>query len=218
MENAFQLVNRIKQGLLVVSIVYFYGLSTMLVFHLPTYGLDRPIAFVAAGAVFLTAMVLESGLVWWHRRKSIGWVALLILCYAILGFVIAPLLYGWDIVWIPLLAPLAIVFVGGFIIVYIKLITRAFSRSMKLSVDTVMAALPSLPGWDFLADSLEKTYRFSSYHEASDFMGRAIVMARTHHREPELILSRRALKVRVATPDVGVTQADIEYVKELNSI
>lgn len=218
MENAFLVIHRIKQGLLLISIVYFYGLSFALTFHFPTYGLDRPAAFAVAGALFLLAIILESGLVWWHRRRSIGWIALVILCYAILGFVIAPMLYGWGVIWIALFAPVAIVFVGGFVVVYIKLLTRAFSRSMKLSVDAVMAALPSLPGWDFLADSLEKTYRFSSYHEASDFMGRTIVLARTHHREPELVLSRRALKVRVATPDVGVTQADLEYVKELNSI
>ncbi|MEO5927877.1 MAG: 4a-hydroxytetrahydrobiopterin dehydratase [Patescibacteria group bacterium] len=218
MAQTFQVLNRIKQALLLVSIVYFYGLSIALTFHFPTYGLDKPIAFAVAGVVFLVAIILESGLVWWHRRRSIGWIVMVILCYAILGFVIAPLLYGWDIVWIPLLAPLAVVFVGGFIVVYIKIIHRAFSRSMKLSNDTVIAALPGLPGWEFLADTLEKTFRSSSYTEASDFMARAMVLARTHHREPELILVRRALKVRVATPDVGVTQADLEYVKELNSI
>lgn len=218
MPTAFQAIKRLTQALLTVSIVYFYGLAVALTFRLPTHGLDQPVAFAVVGTLFLLAILLESGLIWWHKRRSIGWIILAIGSYAVLGFVVAPLLYGWDILWIPMLAPLAVVFVGGFVIVYIKLIYRAFSRPMKLSTDAILAVLPSLPGWDFLADTLEKTYRFASYHEASDFMGRAVVLARTHHREPELMLTRRALKVKVATPDVGVTQADLDFVKELNAI
>jgi len=209
--------HRIKQILLIISIVYFYTLAFVLQFDLPRYGLDRPIAFTAAGAVFFIALFIEAVIAWWHRRRRILWASLGFMAYAVIGFVVAPLLYGWEVVWIPMLAPIAVVFFGGFAYAYVFLFKRAFFPPMKLSLDAVLAALPSLPGWEDVADGLEKTFRFATYDEAVQFMTQAIVLSRTHHREPDITLSLRTVKLRITTPDVGVTQTDLDLAKELNA-
>jgi 4a-hydroxytetrahydrobiopterin dehydratase len=209
--------HRIKQILLIVSIVYFYTLAFVLQFDLPRYGLDRPIAFAAAGFVFFLALFIEASVTWWHRRRRILWGGLGILAYAVLGFLVGPLLYGWEVVWIPLIAPVVIVFVGGFAYAYFFLFKRAFFPPMKLSLDEVLAALASLPGWEDVADGLEKTFRFATYDEAVQFMTRAIVLSQTHHREPDITLTRRTVKMRIMSPDGGVMQADLDLAKELNA-
>lgn len=214
--NGVAIMHGCKQILLAISIVYFYGLAFAFQFDLPRYHADHPIVFLGVGALFCFALLLEIRMTWWHRRRRIFWGVMGLCCYAVLGFVIAPLLYGEQILWIPLVLPLAVVFVLGFLYVYARLIHRAFFSRMKLSIDAVLVALKGLPGWELLADGLEKTFRFSSYAEAITFLQESIVVSRTHHRELELALTRRTVKIRIFTPDVGVTQTDLDLAKALN--
>ncbi|MFA5936048.1 MAG: 4a-hydroxytetrahydrobiopterin dehydratase [Patescibacteria group bacterium] len=214
----FRALNVVKQICLGISILYFYSLAIVLELGLPTYGLDRPIVFALVGILFFSAVILEAGVAWWHRRRRIFGALIVIGCYVALGFIVAPALYGSDILWIPLLAPIGIIFVGGFVYAYGTLFYGAIFSGMKLSTDTILAALRGLPGWEYASNGLEKTFRFGSYPEAVEFMNRTIVVSRTHHREPDLVLNRRALKVRISTPDFGVTQADLDLAKDVNAI
>jgi pterin-4a-carbinolamine dehydratase len=218
MRNGLQALNRVKKVLLGISILYFYGLAIAFQFELPLHGLDRPVSFLVVGICFLAALLIEVRLTWWTRRRRIAWSVLGILCYALLGLGIAPLLYGDIALWIALFAPPCLIFVIGFLYASGRVVHRAFFSHMKLSLDVVLKELRSMPGWDVLADGLEKTFRFSSYAEATEFLQRALVAAKTVHREPDFTLTRRAVKARVLTPDIGVTQADLDLAKTLDEI
>jgi 4a-hydroxytetrahydrobiopterin dehydratase len=209
----------LKQTLLAISIVYFYWLSFAINFGNKTYGLDEPQVFVIMGIIFLSALAIEAAVTWWHKRKRIIWWAMLAISYAMLGFVIAPQLYGDNAIIVALLLPLVVVFIGGFAYSFSKLIYRAFTVSMKLPIDDVMNALKNLPGWNYLAGGLEKTYSFGGFDEALKFLNTCGVIADKNKHVPDFDIHEKTVKVRLSTHDVqGVTEKDLQLAKEFDSV
>lgn len=209
----------IKQSLLILSVVYFYGLSIALTFHLSAHGFDSPIVFAIMGIAFLVALLIEAASTWWYRRGRIMWALLAIVSYAVLGFFVAPRLYGTLAVWVALLAPLVVVFVGGFLYSYARIFHRFFFSSMKLTIDEIHAALRNLPGWDYIAGNLEKTFRFSGFGQALEFVTKVGVIAQRMHHAPDIDLRERNVKVLLTTRDQsGVTASDIEMAKEIDRV
>jgi len=216
MRTSLYVLGRLKQGLLAISIVYFYGLAIILQFRLPSFGFDHPLVFAGIGALFLVALGIEVWITWWTYRRWIAWAVLCATCYGVIGLGIAPLLYGDIAIWIGLFTPLVLVFVGGFLYAAARVLVRAFSFSMKLPLEEIVQKLRTMPGWEHVSNGLEKTFRFASYAEAVEFVERAVVAARTAHREPDISLTRRAVRVRVTTPDVGVTVSDVDLANTLD--
>jgi len=209
----------IKQALLVVSILYFYGLALAINYRGDTYGLDRPEVFIVIGTLFIIAIVLEAGMTWWHSRRRIVWGGVLVACYALLGFVVAPRLYGDWVLSVALFLPVAVVFVVGFAFSYSRILVRSFTSHMKLSFDQIDTALKNMPGWAYEANHLDKTYRFSTFGEALEFVNAVGVIAQKTHHIPDVDLRQHDVKVRLTSSDVGgVTQADIELAKEFDRI
>lgn len=118
-------IQNLKEMLLVISILYFYGLAFAINQHKETYGLDSPTAFVVMGIVFLIALFLEVLVTWWPFRDRILAASVFILAYAYLGIFVAPALFGDRVIIISLLAPVIVTFVGGFAYVYARLLYRA---------------------------------------------------------------------------------------------
>lgn len=209
----------LKRALLVISTAYFYVLALAINYHLATYGLDSPLVFLGVGLLFVIAIALEAGMTWWHWRKRILWGALLALSYALLGFVIAPSLYGeWTLV-VAMYFPLVAVFIIGFLYSSSRVFIRAFTTHMRLPFDEIDSALKAMPGWRYAADHLEKTYRFPSFGEAIGFMDAVGVAAQKRHHIPDVEIRKNAVTLRLTTPDAGgVTKADLEIAKEFDGI
>lgn len=210
-------LNILKQALLVVSILYFYVLAFMLRSNRQTYGLDQPLPFVSMALVFLTAISIEAGFTWWHRRKRIGWWALLIFSYALLGLVIAPSLYGDSVLLFALLLPLITVFVGGFAFAFSNVLYRAFRRPTRIPLADLKLALQPMPGWDALAGGIEKLYRFPTLDDALRFVNVCGVLSEKFRHPLHCDLQETRVKVRLQTPDAGgVTEKDLLVAREFD--
>lgn len=209
----------LKRALLAVSTAYFYVLAIAINYHFKTHGLDHPFVFLGVGLMFVIAIALEAGMTWWHRRKRILWGVLLAFCYALLGFIIAPSLYGDWILVAALYFPLVAVFILGFAYSYSRIFIRVFTTHMRLPFDEIDSALRSMPGWRYAAVHLEKTYRFPSFGEALAFVDAIGVVAQKFHHAPDVEIRKNAVTLRLTTPDAGgVTAADIEIAKEFDGI
>jgi 4a-hydroxytetrahydrobiopterin dehydratase len=215
----FRKLQNLKQALLIVSILYFYGMAIAISFNRDTYGLDSPAALFVVGLLFVIAIVLEAGMVWWHRRKRVTWGILLTTIYALLGFVIAPKVYGDWVLTAALFLPVVVVFIVGFAFSYSRILVRSFTPNMRLSFDQITDALKSLPGWEYAANRLEKTYRFATYGESLEFVNAVGVIAQKMHHIPEVDLRKNSVKLRLTSPDVGgVSQRDVDIAKEFDKV
>ncbi len=207
----------LKQALLIISIVYFYALAFLLNEHGATYGLDRPLTFIVMTLAFIAALTMEAGLTWWHKRKRIGWWLLLVCSYAVLGFFVAPILYGSKAIVFAMFLPLVAVFVGGFAYAYSTLIYRAFRKTTKLPLTHILSAIKTMPGWEVLADGIEKSFHFLKNEESLRFANACGVVAEKYKAHPHMDLSGTRVKIRLQTQEVnGVTEKDLMLAREFD--
>lgn len=211
------LMLRSKQFLLSVTIVYFYVMSLGIKFGWKMRGIDHPAVFAMMGLAFLSALVLEAALVWWHARKRAMWILLGLLSYAIIGFVVAPIWYGDFAISVALGLPVVAVFVLGFLMTFAHLLIRALRPVRAMTAEDVTPFLADLPGWDFVADRLTKTFRFLTTDEATQFEDRCRVLGTTMHRTPDFEMVGSAVRVRLWSPAVnGVTETDVTMAKKID--
>lgn len=207
----------LKQALLIISIIYFYALAFLLNAPGSKYGLDKPAVFAIMMAAFLAALAIEAGLTWWHRRKRAVWWLLLICSYAVLGFFVAPMLYGPKAIAVAMFLPLVAAFVGGFAYAYSVLIYRAISKPTKLPLTALLLKIKTLPGWEVIADGIEKSYHFLKSEESLRFANACGVIAEKYKAHPHLDLSGTRVKIRLQTQEVnGVTEKNLMIAREFD--
>lgn len=215
----FHTVQTVKQALLIISVLYFYGMAFTLAFQRATYGLDRPLVFIFVGGIFLIALFLEMLVVWWPFRARILAGTLLALAYAYLGFVVAPALFGAGVLAAVFLAPVAITFVIGFSYAFVHIIYRNFFIPMKLTPEELQKHLASLPGWEGASGGLEKIFRFASFTQALNFINRCGALAQAGNREPDISLSQGIVRLRLFSRDAGgVTEEDAATAKKIDGL
>lgn len=209
----------IKQILLVLSMVYFYWLSFALTFHKPTHGLDDVRLFLIMLGIFVGGLAVEGLLQWWHKRFKIFLWIMIAAVYALLGLWLAPHLYGSWLLPYTLLFPLAAVFVGGWVWALGSIIHHMLSPHMILSIDDMQHELATLPGWQYLAFGLEKTFHFSSFGEALAFVARSGVVAQKHHHLPAIDIREQKIKFRLTSPgEGGVTRHDLDMARAIDEL
>lgn len=212
-------VQSAKQILLVLSVLYFYGLALATTFQWGTYGLDGPATFIVMGSVFLLALFLEVLVTWWPFRARILAVTLLCLGYAFLGFIVAPALYGGQAAIYFLLAPVALTFVLGISYGFAHVIYKHFFIPMSMTPEAIRAALPAYPGWRYESGGLEKYFRFASFIQALNFVNKIGLLAQAGHREPDIALTQGTVRLRLYYPDAGgVTEEDFVMAKKVEEI
>lgn len=87
-----------------------------------------------------------------------------------------------------------------------------------LSEQRIQAALGSLDGWEFLDDSLERTFEFADFRAAVSFIVRLSFYAEESNHHPEIGNVYNRVTLRLNTHDAGnkVTELDLELARAIN--
>jgi len=92
---------------------------------------------------------------------------------------------------------------------------------MKSYTETeVNDRLNTLPGWEFRADGLEKTFLFADFVAAFGFMARVAIHAEKADHHPEWSNVWNRVHIRLSTHDAGntVTNRDLDLATIINAI
>ncbi len=200
----------LKELMLFVSVVYFYILAVALFFHLPTMGLDHPVPFIAAGTIFLIALGIEVLLSWWNKRRFVMWVLLWVAVYAIIGFFVAPVIFGPSVLLYVYVEPVLIIFIGGFALSFAYLFTGVILPEQKLSAECLDREMKRMPGWSVSRGALLKKYLFKTEDEALAFVVRVSQIADRMHYHPKIQPHKTLVVVRFSSSEKGgITRRDI---------
>jgi len=89
----------------------------------------------------------------------------------------------------------------------------------KLSEAEVLDKLSDAKGWERHGDMLVKTWQFSSFRRAIEFVNLAAELMTKHDHHPTLVVSYREVRVEMCTRDVGgLTEKDFELVRAIETI
>ena len=217
MRESLEDVRNLKELLLFISVVYFYVLAIALYFHLPTFGFDRPAPFVIACIVFLIALAMEAVLAWWDKPRFALWILLWVAAYGIIGFFVAPAVFGPGILLYVYAEPLVIVFIGGFAYAYAHLFAGAMFPERRLEPKRLDEIVKTLPGWMSQADAIAKDFRFRTSDEARAFTVRVTKIADRLRHHPDLKTTGTVVTVRLTSKEErGVTIRDIREAKKID--
>ncbi len=86
-----------------------------------------------------------------------------------------------------------------------------------LSESQIQVALARLPGWEFTAASISKTYRFAGFPEAICFITEMAFACEKANHHPEMSNVYNTVTIRLRTHDLGskVTQKDVDLAREI---
>ncbi|WP_374608596.1 4a-hydroxytetrahydrobiopterin dehydratase [Diaphorobacter nitroreducens] len=92
-----------------------------------------------------------------------------------------------------------------------------------LKATEIVAKLVDLPGWQLSGDgadvAIEKTYRFSNYHETMAFVNAVAFIAHAQDHHPDLSVHYGRCVVRLNTHDVaGISATDIDCATRIDAL
>lgn len=92
-----------------------------------------------------------------------------------------------------------------------------------LKATEIVAKLFDLPGWQLSGDgadvAIEKTYRFSNYHETMAFVNAVAFIAHAQDHHPDLSVHYGRCVVRLNTHDVaGISATDIDCATRIDAL
>ena len=92
-----------------------------------------------------------------------------------------------------------------------------------LKATEIVAKLVDLPGWQLSGDgadvAIEKTYRFSNYHETMAFVNAVAFIAHAQDHHPDLSVHYGRCVVRLNTHDVqGISGTDFECAARIDAL
>ena len=92
-----------------------------------------------------------------------------------------------------------------------------------LTATEIVAKLVDLPGWQLSGDgadvAIEKTYRFSNYHETMAFVNAVAFIAHAQDHHPDLSVHYDRCVVRLNTHDVaGISATDIDCATRIDAL
>ncbi len=212
-------LRNLKETLLVITVIYFYGLAFALGFDKPTFGADQPSVFLFMAGLFFFALALEGILTWWDRSRAILWWTLWILSYAVIGFVVAPRIFGQGVLIFVYLEPVIVALVGGFAFAAGWIVAGEILPAQRLSAERIRARLTRLPGWELHDDAIARTYAFKDFSDALNFVNRAArALARSPHL-PAFDIRFEKVTVTCTTPDgQGVTERDLFMAHQVDAL
>lgn len=89
----------------------------------------------------------------------------------------------------------------------------------KLSETEILDKMADVQGWERHGDMLVKTWRFSSFRRAMEFVNSAAEMMTKHDHHPSLVVSYRDVRVETCTRDEGgLTEKDFALIGDLEKI
>ena len=92
-----------------------------------------------------------------------------------------------------------------------------------LTATEIVAKLVDLPGWQLSGDgadvAIEKTYRFSNYHETMAFVNAVAFIAHAQDHHPDLSVHYGRCVVRLNTHDVaGISATDVDCATRIDAL
>ncbi|WP_312791481.1 4a-hydroxytetrahydrobiopterin dehydratase [Diaphorobacter nitroreducens] len=92
-----------------------------------------------------------------------------------------------------------------------------------LTATEIVAKLVDLPGWQLSGDgadvAIEKTYRFTNYHETMAFVNAVAFIAHAQDHHPDLSVHYGRCVVRLNTHDVaGISATDIDCATRIDAL
>ncbi|MEM1010024.1 MAG: 4a-hydroxytetrahydrobiopterin dehydratase [Myxococcota bacterium] len=92
--------------------------------------------------------------------------------------------------------------------------------SKACSTQEIQKALEQLPGWEFEADALHKTWTFGDFRQSIAFLVRVAFEAEQAGHHPEIFNVYQRVKLTLRTHDVGnrVTQKDIDLANAIEQL
>lgn len=88
-----------------------------------------------------------------------------------------------------------------------------------ISPEQIAAALAELDGWGFSDEALVRTFRFSDFVHAVDFVDRLAEVAEEHHHHPDIDIRYNKVSLRLTSHDAGgVTARDVRLAEELQRL
>ncbi len=89
----------------------------------------------------------------------------------------------------------------------------------KLSEAEILERLPLAKGWERHGDMLVRTWNFSSFRRAMEFVNEVAVLIEKLEHHPDLIVSFRTVRIEMSTHDVGgLTTLDFDLIGEINAL
>ncbi|MBU1908294.1 4a-hydroxytetrahydrobiopterin dehydratase, partial [Patescibacteria group bacterium] len=88
-----------------------------------------------------------------------------------------------------------------------------------LTLEQINRHLENLPGWNYLARGLEKTYAFDNREEAMKFVHACGIAAEKFKHPTAVDLHENSVKLRLTTLDENsVTEKDVQMAHEFDKI
>jgi 4a-hydroxytetrahydrobiopterin dehydratase len=85
-----------------------------------------------------------------------------------------------------------------------------------LTHEQIEAALAELDGWDLQDGALVKTFRFSDFVHAVDFVNQLAEIAEKHRHHPDIDIRYNKVTLRLSSHDAGgVTDRDVKLAEAL---
>jgi 4a-hydroxytetrahydrobiopterin dehydratase len=212
-------VTNLKEFVLVVCILYFYGLAFAMQFGKSLFHLDHPAVFLTMCTLYLLAVGYEIVFNWWKARLFIIWFLLWVVSYGIIGLYLAPSIFGrWILVYV-FIEPLVIVFIGGFAFSVGRVLALHFTQRGTLTPDELERTLRKLPGWNTDGQSLIKTFENRDFEDALNFVNQVGRIAVSMRHYPRLKISGSRVTVRLSSWHIGgLTRTDVNQALRIDSI
>jgi len=212
-------LSNLKEFLLVLTALYFYGLAFAVSFGKPLYGVDHPVIFLTMCTLFLLAIGYEIFFNWWKNKIFIFWFVLWVVSYGVIGLYLAPVIFGRWILSYVLFEPLIIVFVGGFAFSYGRILARHFTAQATLTAAQVEQALQLMPGWKAERGIFIKTFEFADFSQALNFVNQVGRLAIGMRHYPDIRLAGQRVAVSVQSRKAGgLTRTDFDQARKIDAV
>lgn len=89
----------------------------------------------------------------------------------------------------------------------------------KLSEEALEDVMPSLAEWSRSGDSIQRTFAFSGFKAAIDFVTRVADRAEAVQHHPDILIRFSKVTLTLSTHDAGgLSQKDIDFARECDRL
>lgn len=89
-----------------------------------------------------------------------------------------------------------------------------------LSKEEILKRLEEFPGWEFIDDKIKKTFEFSSFTEAVEFVTKLVDFCNNLDHHPDIQINYSQVTFELHRTDVGgkVTERDFTVAREIERL
>lgn len=89
----------------------------------------------------------------------------------------------------------------------------------KLNESEILDRMPSAKGWDRHGDMLVRTWQFTSFRRAIDFVNQLALLMEKEGHYPDINVSYRHVQVEMSSHEAGgLTERDFSLISQINAI